>query len=41
MSGSPDQNGVVERKNQTSMDMGRKLKSLWTEALKIVMYILN
>ena len=48
MLGSLDQNGVVERRNQTLMDMvcsmfsSSKLpKSLWTEALKMVVYILN
>ena len=48
MSGSPNQNGVVERRNQTLMDIVRSMlssyklpKSLWTEALKMAMYILN
>ncbi|RVW67823.1 Retrovirus-related Pol polyprotein from transposon TNT 1-94 [Vitis vinifera] len=48
MSGSPDQNGVAERRNQTLLDMVRSMlsssklpKFLWTEALKIVVYILN
>ena len=48
MPGSPDQNGVVERRNRTLLDMvwsmlsSSKLpKSLWTEALKTVAYILN
>ncbi|RVW27457.1 Retrovirus-related Pol polyprotein from transposon TNT 1-94 [Vitis vinifera] len=41
MSGSPDQNGVAERRNQTLLDMVRSMlsssklpKFLWTEALK-------
>ena len=48
MPGSPDQNGVVERRNMTLLDMvhimlsSSKLpKFLWTEALKMVTYILN
>ncbi|KAL4325263.1 hypothetical protein GQ457_11G002710 [Hibiscus cannabinus] len=48
MSGSPDQNGVAERRNRTLMDMVRSMlsgsklpKSLWVEALKMVVYILN
>ena len=48
MPGSPDQKGVAERKNQTLMDMVRSMlsssklpKSLWTEALKTIMYTLN
>ncbi|CAL9098082.1 unnamed protein product, partial [Musa textilis] len=41
MPGSPDQNGVVERRNRTLLDMVRSMlsnsnipKFLWTEALK-------
>jgi transposase InsO family protein len=48
MPGSPDQNGVVERRNRTLLDMVRSMlsssnlsKSLWAEALKTTMYILN
>ena len=48
MTGTPQQNGVVERRNQTLMDMERSMISnsnlqlfLWSEALKTVMYILN
>ncbi|KAL4319722.1 hypothetical protein GQ457_18G015860 [Hibiscus cannabinus] len=48
MPGSPDQNGVAERRNRTLMDMVRSMlsgsklpKSLWVEALKTVLYILN
>ena len=48
MPGSPDQNGVVERRNRTLMDMVRSMlsnsnlpTSLWTEALKTAAYILN
>ena len=48
MSGSPDQNGVTERRNQTLMDMVRSMRSntklpqyLWTKTLKTVVYILN
>jgi len=48
MLGSPDQNGVVERRNRTLLDMvwsmfsSSKLpKSLWAKALKTTMYILN
>jgi transposase InsO family protein len=48
MPGSPDQNGVVERRNRTLLDMVRSMlsnsnlsKSLWGEALKTAMYILN
>ena len=46
--GSPDQNGVAERRNRTLMDMVRSMisssklsKSLWTDALKTAVYILN
>ena len=48
LSGSPDQNGVAERRNRTLMDMLRSMRSntklpqyLWTETLKTAMYILN
>ena len=48
MPGSPDKNGVVERRNQTLMDMVRSMRSntklpqcLWYEALKTEVYILN
>ena len=46
--GSPDQNGVAERRNRTLQDMVCSMlsnsnlpKVLWTEALKTVVYILN
>ena len=48
MPGSPDQNGVIERRNRTLRDMVRSMRSnrklsqfLWIEALKTTMYILN
>ena len=48
MPGSPDQNGVAERRNRTLVDMVRSMLSnsnlpqfLWTEALKTAVYILN
>ena len=48
MPGSPDQNGVAERRNRTLMEMVRSMlsssklpKSLWIEALKTTTYILN
>ena len=48
MPGSPDQNGVAERRNRTLMDMVRSMRSntklpqyLWIETLKTVVYILN
>ena len=48
MPGTPDQNGVVERRNRTLMDMVRSMisrtklpQSLWGEALQTAMYILN
>ena len=48
MHGSPDQNGVAERRNRTLMDMVRSMRSntklpqyLWFEALKTSVYILN
>ena len=46
--GSPDQNGVAERRNRTLLDMVHSMlsssnlpKFLWTEALKTAVYILN
>ena len=48
MPGSPDQNGVAERRNRTLVDMVRSMLSnsnlpqfLWTDALKTAVYILN
>ena len=48
MPGTPQQNGVAERRNRTLMEMVRSMMSyssvpisLWGEALKTVMYILN
>ncbi|RVW50232.1 Retrovirus-related Pol polyprotein from transposon TNT 1-94 [Vitis vinifera] len=48
MPGSPDQNGVAERRNRTLLDMVKSMlsssklpKLLWTEALKTTVYILN
>ena len=48
MLGSLDQNGVVEKRNRTLLDMVKSMlsssklpKFLWTEALKTTMYILN
>ena len=48
MPGSPEQNGVAERRNRTLMDMMRSMISrtnlpefLWGEALKIALYLLN
>ena len=48
MLGSPDQNGVAERRNRTLLYMVQSMlsssnlpKSLWAEALKTTMYILN
>ena len=48
MPGTPQQNGVAERRNRTLMDMVRSMTSstnvpnfLWSEALKTAMYILN
>ena len=48
MSGTPQQNGVAERRNRTLMEMVRSMMSyssipisLWGEALKTAMYILN
>ena len=48
MPGSLDQNGVVEKRNRTLMEMVQSMlsssklpKSLWIEALKMTAYILN
>nr|CAN61880.1 hypothetical protein VITISV_018026 [Vitis vinifera] len=48
MPGTPSQNGVVERRNRTLKDMVRSMishstlpESLWGEAIKTVVYILN
>ena len=48
MPGTPEQNGVAERRNYTLIDMGRSMMSnstllefLWGEALKNVVHILN
>ncbi|KAJ7961810.1 Retrovirus-related Pol polyprotein from transposon TNT 1-94 [Quillaja saponaria] len=48
MPGSPEQNGVAERRNRTLKDMMRSMMSrsnlpeyLWGEAIKIALYILN
>ena len=48
MPGMPQQNGVAERRNRTSMDMVRNMLSnsslpisLWMEALKTSIYLLN
>ena len=48
MPGSPNQNGVSERRNRTLMDMLRSMRSytklpqyLWFEALKTTLYISN
>jgi transposase InsO family protein len=48
MPGDPQQNGVAERRNRTLMDMVRSMLSystlpisLWMEALKTVVHILN
>ena len=48
MPGSPDQNGVAERRNRTLLDMVRSMisssklpKSLWIDALKTAVYILK
>ena len=45
---APRQNGVAERRNQTLKDMVRNmiayttlLESLWSEALKTIVYLLN
>jgi hypothetical protein len=46
--GTPQQNGVAERRNRTLMDMVRNMLSnselplfLWSEALKTTVYVLN
>jgi hypothetical protein len=48
MLGTPQQNGVAEKRNRTLMDMVRSMLSnchlplfLWSEALKTVVYVLN
>ena len=48
MPGSPWQNGVAERRNRTYMEMVRSMMShadlpisLWMDALRIAVYILN
>ena len=48
MSDYLDHNGVTERRNRTLMDMVKSMRSntklpqyLWTEALKMTVYILN
>lgn len=48
MPGTPQQNGVAERRNRTLMDMVRSMlantnlpQNLWTEALKTAVHILN
>ena len=48
MPGTPEQNGVAERRNHTLIDMVRSMMSnstlpefLWGEALKTAVYILN
>ena len=48
MLGSPDQNDVVERRNQTLVDMLRSIlsnsdlpKFLWIDTRKTTVYILN
>jgi len=48
MPGTPQQNGVAERRNRTLMDMVRSMlshstvpRSLWMYALKTAMYLLN
>lgn len=48
MPGSPEQNGVVERRNRTLQDMMRSMMSrtnlpvyLWGEAIKTALYISN
>ena len=48
MSGTPQQNGVSERRNRNLMDMVRSMLinsnlpiSLWMYALKTVMHLLN
>ena len=48
MTGKPNMNGVVERRNRTIKDIVRSMishsslpESLWGEALKTAVYILN
>ena len=48
MPGSPNQNGVTERRNRTLLDMVHSMlssskltKSLWIESLKTAAHILN
>ena len=48
MPGTPQQNGVLERRNRTLMDMVKSMLinstlfvSLWMYALKTAMYLLN
>ena len=48
MSSTPQQNGIMERRNHTLLDMVRcmlvnssLLEFLWGEALKTIAYILN
>ena len=48
MPGTPQQNGVAERRNRTLMDMVRSMvsntnlpDSMWGDALKMAMYVLN
>ena len=48
MSGSPDHYGITKRRNKIMLDMVRSMlsssklpKFLWTEALKMTVYILN
>lgn len=48
MAGTPQQNGVSERRNRTLLDMVRSMLSncslpisLWIYALKTAMYLLN
>lgn len=48
MAGTPQQNDIAERRNLTLIDMIRSMVnnsslsiSLWSEALKTIMYVLN
>ena len=48
MPGTPQKNGVAERRNRTLMDMVRSILSnstlplsLWMYALKTIVYVLN
>ena len=48
MPGTPQKNGVAERRNRTPMDMVRSILSnstlplsLWMYALKTIVYLLN